>query len=78
MEKTPEEIPCEEDWDAVATDGIQSIVGIELAEEADELEEEEIDIELSFTNGVNDVEEASNPEEEARRDRFKVMVLHRR
>ena len=34
VEMVPEEVPYEEDWDAVTTVGIQSVVGMEVAESA--------------------------------------------
>lgn len=44
VEMVPEEVPYEEDRDAVETIGIQSVVGIEVVE-GDEPEEEEFDME---------------------------------
>ena len=47
-EKAPEEVPSEEEWDALATVAIQLMAGEEDAEEADEPKEEEIDFESWF------------------------------
>ena len=47
-EKAPEEVPSEEEWDAVAAVAMQSVTDVEDVEEADEPEEEEIDFESWF------------------------------
>ena len=59
VEMVPEEVPYEEDWDEVATVGIQSVVGIEVAD-VDE-PEEEFDME---SWPINNGDDAMKDEEE--------------
>jgi hypothetical protein len=47
-EKAPEEVPSEEQWDAVAAVAMQSVADVEDVEEASEPEDEEIDFESWF------------------------------